>query len=64
MPESTGKQIGFLLLQVAIGLWCAYDLWFSSDPGGAGVRLMNYVLLFCVGVSVAGTLIIMTRAQK
>lgn len=64
MPETLGKRIGFLLLQIAIGLWCAYDLWFAADPGGAGTRVMNYVLLFCMMVTSAGTLILMVRGEK
>lgn len=66
MPDTLGKQLGFLLLQLAIAFWCAYDLWFAADAdaGGAGVRLMNYVLLFCMGVTVTGTLILMTRGRK
>ncbi len=64
MPETLGKQIGFLLLQVAIGLWCAYDLWFAADPGGAGTRIMNYVLLSCMVVTSVGTLIVMVWPEK
>lgn len=64
MPETTGKRIGFLLLQIAIGLWCVYDLWFAAEPGSAGTRIMNYVLLFCMVVTSAGMLITMARGQK
>jgi hypothetical protein len=51
------------LVSLGVVAWCAYDLWFSSDPGTTGTRILNYFLMVMALAGVVGAFILATKKK-
>ncbi len=63
MGVSRNKLIVVLVLNAAIAVWCAYDLWFAADSGTMLTRALNYLFLVATVIVAIGA-IMQLRARK